>query len=990
LPQRQKAGIRVLRKELASLAQKDIAAISTLRKAHRAFTFMSREDKVQFIDRMEKGLAQPTKVLNDVSRVMRKLLDERRDKIISMGKGYLENWIENYFPHIWKNEDAKKIIGKIMGRRRFAGTKSFLKQRTIPYTVDGINAGLEPVSYNPVDLVLLRLHEMDRFIMAAEIIKELKEKGLLKFVYSRSKKPDGYVRIDDPAFTIFMKPEITKKEAYDYHLVEQLLNMARMLGIDTKRFVSIGGKMLGYTIGEYGKTGGEKVVTRYATPESVLAHEIGHVLGYRYRLYDTLRRTADGEWTVHKRGKKAGERYFKPTKEALELRRKLNEQWRKLADMRFESIEATQAFQRYVRNAREKEAVMLEALIHAPDKFKEVAPDLYREFTKFLNSRAELRPLLDIKPSLVIGESIATIKVPGFTTLGYYMAPEEVGLLLNNYLSPGLINNNNKIIASTYNLLRGAGNILNQVQLSLSAFHGLNVTTDMMNSTLGLGLRKLTIRDQRMSGLKDILTTPIAPVIRTWEGARIRKAYKQSLDSMTDEKMKQMVDMLIKSGGRAYMDAYYYNKQIKALEKTFADILHGTAVEKTKGLIRLPFNIVGSALEALAKPLMEWYVPAGKIGIWSAMAKSEMQRLESGEINEDQFTDLLIKAWDSADNRMGQLVYDNMFWNKIFKDLLMLSVRSTGWSLGSWREYGGAIKDIATTKRRLSEGDKILSYRMAYTIGALTVYAVLGAVIMRLLTGEDPEELKDYFFPRTGNKNPDGSDERLSLPTYAKDWYAYGTQPITTLIHKQHPMWGLIGDIVTNKDFYNVKIRNEDDPIIDQMKEIVTYITNQARPISIKNFEKMQRGSDDKLRNAVISITGITSAPGYITKTRAQKLLSRYMTDKMPVGAKSKEDFEHLMYRRTIINKLRQGMPIDKKEAIDKLGYDGYYKAKEEARTTSFYSGFKRLGIREAINVYIIANDKEREEVKYLLRDKLYRYRDRLTREEYNQAKELL
>ena len=427
-----RVGAKVLRKNLADLAHNDVVVSEALQKIHRAFTWMNLEDSLKFIDDMENGRPQATRKLQKTADLFRKMLDDRKERVQNLGKGHLESFYENYFPHIWKDpQKSKNVIGSILGKKRIEGSKAFLKERKIMTIKDGINRKLELVSENPADLVMLKLHEMDRYIMAQNIIKDLKEKELLKFVYSRNKTPDGYKRIDDNAFTVFMPPEITKKEAYDVILVEQLINIATTLGIDMKRFVSIGGKRLGYATVKYGQVGGEKIRTKYATPESVVAHEIGHVLGTRYKLFDLFRRTNDGEWKTHTRGKKQGEDYFVPTEEAIEHRKNIDKQWRALADARG-------GRSAYVRNAREKEAVMLQAMIHAPEEFKKIAPDLYKMFRSFLNSHSELRPILDVKPSLVLGGSDAKIKVPGFTTLGFFVAPEEVALILNNYLSPGL------------------------------------------------------------------------------------------------------------------------------------------------------------------------------------------------------------------------------------------------------------------------------------------------------------------------------------------------------------------------------------------------------------------------------------------------------------------------------------------------------------------------------------------------------------------------
>jgi len=962
---------QVMRGGLAKLAHKDVTAIEALKKAHRAFTWMNKEDSYKFIDNMEKGLPQENEKLQAFSDVMRKLLDERRESVQNLGKGQLQNFYKNYFPHIWERfEHAKGVIAKIMGKKRLEGTKGFLKERTYMTIKEGLEAGLTPVSNNPVDLVLLKLHEVDRYVMAQNVIRDLKNRGMIRFVYSRKTPPQGFAKINDTAFTVYMPPEITKKEAFDSILVEQLMDVAKSLEIDTKRFVTIGGTRWGYA--QWPST----VRTKFASPESVLAHEIGHILGYRFNLFNTFTAYKDTYVHTYVKGKKVGTEEVKPTKEAIEWRKNINEQWRALADARYKGIDAPASYKNYVRKYREKEAVLLEALIHAPEEFKKLAPDIYELFTKFLNEHGQLRPILDIRPSLVLGEADAKIKIPGFTTLGHYYAPKDVALIINNHLSPGLRTSDNKLIATGYNLVRGFGNILNQVNLSLSAFHGLNVTTDVWASTVGLGLRKLTIKGQLYQGLKDLITFPIAPIKVLWEGSRIKRAYKQQMDTIQDPKLRLKVDTMIRAGGRDRIDVFYYNQQIKALQKTFKDILVGSGIEKIAAMAKLPLNIFGSILETAAKPIMEWYVPTGKLGLFSKLAQSEMERAASGEINDEQLWYMLTKVWDSVDNRMGSLIYDNLFWNKTLKDVLMASVRSVGWNLGSWREYGGIPVDLGTAGARIRAGDKLLSHKMAYGIGAMIVYMIIGAIATYVLSGERPREIRDYFFPRTGRKNPDGSDERLSLPTYAKDIYAYATRPLQTFVSKRHPLIGLSMEQFRNKDFYNVMLYDEKDGLMEQLYDRTIHIKNYAKPFSFKNYERMQLTSPDPLLNILLSITGIIAAPSYVARSNAQKLMYRYISERMPDTTRTEADFAKTLYRKVQKDRIRKGevRPWQiKEEAIEVLGRDGYRKLAKDSRLTPFVESFKRLTLEEGLNVYSIATDDERKEILPVLRKK---YRD--------------
>jgi hypothetical protein len=970
-----RATARIVRKNIGQLYHDSVVLSEALKKAHHAFTFMNRDDIYDFIDKMENGQPQKTPQLEQIARQFRELLDGRRDEVQALGKHYLEQFYENYFPHIWKDPDkARNVILQFLTKRRLEGSKSFLKKRTIMTVKEGRKHGLELESENPVDLVLLKLFEMDKFLMAQRIIKDTKARSLIRFFYSRSRVPEDYFKINDRAFTVYLHPEITKKEAYDQILVDQLMDIARSLGVDTQRFVSIGGKRWGYAEWPLGaaQKGPYKVRTKYAGPESVLAHEIGHVLGVKYRLYETLRRVGEGQYKEVGRGPKKGEKVFRPAAGAVEHRKIIDKEWRALADARYKGQEVGPGFAGYVRKAREKEAVMLEALIHAPEEFKKTAPQLYKLFTSFLNENAELRPILDVRSSLVLGQSEAKIPIPGFTVLGHYYAPEPVAAILNNYLSPGLRNSQNLIIAGGYNLMRSGGNILNQAQLALSLFHGINVTTDIMASTLGLSLRQMATPGQRAAGVLRLVTIPTSPIARIWDGLRIKRAYRQQMEDIQDPQLKAMVENIIAADGRDRIDPFYYNQAIKNLTRTLGEIYRGRPAEKIAGVFKLPYETFGAVLETLAKPLMEWYVPTGKIGLFSALAEHEMARAADGQITDEQLHQRLIEAWDSVDNRMGQLIYDNLFWNKIVKDVSMMSCRSVGWNLGSWREYGGAGVDVLNTKRRIERGDVWLSNKMSYAIGAVVLYAVIGAVIMKILTGKGPQQPKDYFFPKTGRQNPDGSDERLSLPTYAKDWFAYGTQPVRTLKNKIHPFWGVITDLAQNKDFFNIQIRNPKDPLSKQILEVVKFVGSEFLPLSARNYQKMQKAEpNQQKKNFWVSLTGITSAPSYITRTPAQKLMYRYIVEEIPDKPITMEQYEIRLYKNNLRNLLRKGAPINAAEARDKLGNKTFEQIVKEAQGEPFAEGFKKLDIYEAFDVYAIANTKEKGSVNQILGEKL-------------------
>jgi len=965
-------GARVIRKSNAAQAQRKVVLYNEVRNMRRAFWTLSRPDQLGFIDKMETGSKQETPKLEAIASTLRGVLEDKRGDVIALGKGKLANAIENYFPHIWKDaKKAQSAIKSILGKRPLEGSKAFLKKRSIVTVKEGVEQyGLEPVSYNPVDLVLLKVFEMDRYVTAQKLIGELKNVGLVQFLYARSQTPDGFARINDNMFTVFMPPVIETAEAFDQVMVDNLIDFARSIGIDNKRVMKIGGNAWGKSDPATG------VTTRFGGPESVLIHEVGHQLGNKYNLYEWMLRKGEGSYETVTRGPNKGSQRFVPSKGAVEHRKTVLKEWRALADARAEGQETTAQFARYLRKQAEKEAVLLEALIHAPEKMKEIAPTVTKLFRKYLADHAELRPLLDIKPSLVIGEGKGKIDVPGITTLGHFIAPDTVANLLNNHLAPGLRGSTNQIVSGGYDMLRQAGNTLNQVQLAMSGFHALFTSISTMASQVGQGVRNLaTLRPNLVvRGATQIATAPVAVPLNIYRGRQLMKAYRTPLEKITDPHMRGMVDALIAAGGRGEADAFYFNQASDRLIETVGNIFKGTTGQKVSGALALPIRTAKAAIEATMTPILKWLVPHQKLGMFSTLAQDEIIRLKSADASDEVVWQRMVEVWDSVDNRLGQLVYDNLFWNKTLKDVLMLATRSVGWNLGFLREYAaGPIADIVDTKGRLKRGDALISLRMAELIGTVSTLAVVGAAITYMITGRGPEDDKDYFYPPTGGLNPDGSKERLNLPTYAKDLHGWATRPVRTAKNKLHPVLGLIADMAQNEDFFGTEIRHPDDPVVQQLRDLANHVGKSFQTFSMSNWKKMREAGASKKRAAFTSITGITTAPSYVTKSPAQKLMVRYIVARLPRGTRTKEQFEKSKLRGLITNRMRQGQPIDILEPGKHFTSREIKRMRKRARQGAFETQFKRLTIEEALNVYAVADNEERASVRHLLRAKFKR-----------------
>ena len=235
-----------LREWCARAARDYDRAVNELEKAKAYFRGKPLAETLPFIDAIENDqTASLPAELQGYAATMRRLLDERRDAVQALGTGKLTTFYETYFPHIWKRgKDAETVFRGIFARRPIEGGKSFLKQRKFKSFSEGVQAGLEPVSENPVDLVVAKLKEMDRYLLAHRFLGEMRARKLAQFVPITKVRqaPQGWVEIPDPIGSVWGRPPfVTIPEARDKQFIEGLLDLARDLGINHRRVAKLRG-----------------------------------------------------------------------------------------------------------------------------------------------------------------------------------------------------------------------------------------------------------------------------------------------------------------------------------------------------------------------------------------------------------------------------------------------------------------------------------------------------------------------------------------------------------------------------------------------------------------------------------------------------------------------------------------------------------------------------------------------------------------------------
>ena len=688
----------------------------------RSWIFRSRDDSKAFFNAVESGQIDTLPSRDQaLAKLFRGAFDQMRGELQDLNPNILADYIENYFPHIWQRPSmaAQTIRSIISGKRPFAGKGSFLKQRTIPTIQDGLDMGLTPVSWNPVDLFLRKYSEMGQFLMAQKTLKMMKEAGTVKMVRIGEKAPEGWQRLDD---------RIGQVHSYD---------------------------------------------------------DEGHL---------------------------------------------------------------------YIR--------------------------------------------------------------------ANYFAPPDAAKVFNNYVSRGLAGR-----SGIYDTLRWANNNLNSLQLGISAFHASTTAINAATSEVALGIQQLFEGKPFTAAGHFLSGGTIAPsVIRTMvNGSRMMREY---LDPGSYKKMEAEASAVAEAGGRARMDMV----QMKALDKTINAFRNGSIGE---GLLSLP----GTVLQTTIAPVMDWMVPRMKLGAFYDMAHDIFDQGGRNNWSEEQIRGKLQRAWDSIDNRFGQLVYENLFWHKGLQDTLMLASRSVGWNFGDLRELGGAAADVGKQAAKAATGKMPeVTPRMAFAFALPLVTGLVGAVLTYLWTGQKPDTWKDYFYP----KRKDGT--RVSIPGYMKDVIAIGKHPIDTIVGKMSPLLSLTAEAINNRDFYGTEIRHKDDPPVKQMIEVAKWAGAQAIPFSFSGTKKLldKKGADtstvgstlkaaaENLGEVALGQLGFQPAPASIQNSAALNKAREYEQENRPSGTKTAEEAKRTQAMHTIEDMYHRGDVH--KETIDAMKAQGVLREQDILR----------------------------------------------------------
>jgi hypothetical protein len=484
---------------------------------------------------------------------------------------------------------------------------------------------------------------------------------------------------------------------------------------------------------------------------------------------------------------------------------------------------------------------------------------------------------------------------------GEWWVDEGAATLINNFLSKDYIRSN-----EFGKGLMWLKNNFTAVELGISAFHATAETLETISSTIGEGLRKVVnlgilqhAPKKVLEGLIDIPTSIATPYTKVGIANKAIK-FMSEKDYINTPEGKSFIkkfpdaanlihDFFVGGGTIGISDDYKINA-IKAWKESLKEKTDDPAYKYIKaGVMALP-----AANEMIMKPLFDYYIPRLKLAMFlreHAISLQENQkRLENGTVTRSE---LARKNMAFVDDRLGEMNFDNLFWNKTFKTSMQFMFRSVTWKLGNLRAMGGAPIEQAIEFRNAFRESRapMLQPKMAWLFGMTVMQVAFASVLQRLFTGKEPKDFKDIVAPQI---NKDDEKERIIMPTYFKDMLHFYHSPVKYVTGSFAGDIGRFYELQQNKDFFGYEIYDPQAPMSEKAKEIGEYFL--PKPFSFTNLAQM-KAKGEPVGKQALSFLGFTKAPKYITNTPIENeigdMYNMVNNLKKPHGAKEVSDLKN-------------------------------------------------------------------------------------------------
>jgi hypothetical protein len=480
-------------------------------------------------------------------------------------------------------------------------------------------------------------------------------------------------------------------------------------------------------------------------------------------------------------------------------------------------------------------------------------------------------------------------------TLQLY-APSDVATIYNRFYSKGFEDTKAK---SVYELARGAINANTMMELGLSTYHAGTITIQSLNQDFARILKNAKAGDWK--GVVDAAKKFAKPAfmggshykigLKGIEQYKALKDHGVDMEAMADHFAKANLhlgqDPLSRMAHRGFYKAAQRGELPELLDKLKKQAKEGYGL----GLLKSGAEVMGRVVSDVSAPLFDHYIPAIKMssfmdlmGDW--LRQNPLASKEQIQVQQSRIGNLI-------DDRFGELNMENIFWNKMSKQVTGLAFRAPGWDLGLIRQVGGPPLDMYRMLHDAATGKKFNPDnldRPLYLASAAALYAATNSTMTYLKTCKTPSEqdLKDLINYRTGGTYHTlgrNVPERGVLPGHAKE--VENLRPIPS----KGPLSGIAEEASNkvaslpknlfdawmntdwkNKPIYDPKSKSwvESTPGVAQ----AAYVAKGFEPFSITNIAESKPGSHLSVMERAL---GVKPAGAKIV---ARKELGEYLQKK--------------------------------------------------------------------------------------------------------------
>jgi hypothetical protein len=483
-------------------------------------------------------------------------------------------------------------------------------------------------------------------------------------------------------------------------------------------------------------------------------------------------------------------------------------------------------------------------------------------------------------------------------------APEDWARIWNNHIHQGIGGD----WRDAYNAFRLASNTITQTVLGFSGFHHIAMAKHAIHSEFARALSQIVggaktvakgawkrdgaeiLRGGTMlgKGVVGHATALAAPITRAFgTGRKLQQVYLGRVPGSPD--FRRLSKLYAEAGGRGTGKAhaidyefsragsYFSAWRRRSLKHEMRQGLREIGEAKRPVLKGALFVIdsIGRVMDSFTEPLFKHYIPLLKNGIWADTMRAWLEA--NPHASYDEQLAVASKIVDSVDNRLGEMINDNIMWKTTAKQVASIGMLSYSWNIGKIREIlGGMQAGAKTFGKGLDIASADYDPRVAYVVAFPMAVATVNAIYQYLKTGKPPESPHDLMAPRTGGMVPGSGKQGRStpvpetalLPGDEKEifgWYNMlaGNTPISQEIYnKANPLIRTGIDLMRKQDWKDQPFVHPDPTAPQWLKDYFDHVVGGVDPISVQRFmQGEKRGSHMSWPEEAL---GIRQSPQYV------------------------------------------------------------------------------------------------------------------------------